>query len=476
MTTDSTPLQPDPLTADDKAAGARGQTRFALQFARLYTGQFLYVHGLDQWHIWDGKRWAEDKKQDAHKKLIKMLNAQWTVALGDKDLAQDVRAAMSASSQRGILDIAASLDGMKAHAEELDANPYLLNLQNGTYDLLEGELLAHDPRHLITKVTNAAFDPDADHQMWDDFLEMVLPDTDVRSYLQRFVGLSLLGTVREHILGIATGTGGNGKGVMYKATSFALGDYAHAAESDLFMTVKSNANAASPAVLGLRGTRWVTCSETEEGVALAAALMKNLTGGDTITARPLYGRPISFEPSHTALMVTNFLPVVKGSDDAMWRRIRVIPFDVTVPADLVDPELPEKLQLNADGILLWALAGWQDYQENGMQTPAAVLARTAAYRNDSDDYARFMSDVVEFTGSKDDRVSRADLWSRWESFVSEGSALSKGKPADFYAELEKHGATPAKISGARGYAGLRLLADVAVSDDEILDDEGDHVS
>lgn len=464
------PVQPDPITTE-ASAQVRGQTRFALQFARVYTGQFLYVHGLDQWHMWDGMRWAVDKKNDVQRKLIKMLNAQWGLALMDKDLAQDVRTAMSSSAQRGILDIAASLDGMKAHAEELDANPYQLNLRNGTYDLLTGELKDHDPGDFITKVTNAAFDPDADQTRWREFLAQILPDEDVRSYLQRVVGLALLGMVREHILAIATGKGGNGKGVMYKTVSFALGDYAHAAEADLFMTVKANANSASPAVMGLRGVRWSTCSETEEGMPLAAALMKNLTGGDTITARPLYGRPISFEPSHTSLLVTNFLPVVKGGDDAMWRRIRVIPFDVVIPPHLVNPKLPEMLQLEADAVLLWALEGWRDYDANGMQTPDAVLRRTDSYRNDSDDYARFFTEQLEFTHSRDDKALRSELWSSWETYVHDGGATSKGKPQDFYAELEKHGAQTCKISGARGYSGVRIIPDTTTQEDQILTEE-----
>lgn len=474
MTTTSHASQPSGPAPDpvlDSSGGARGQTRFALQFARLYTGQFLYVHGLDQWHFWDGARWALDRKNDVQKKLIRMLNASWSAALENKDLATDIRAAMSASAQRGILDIAASLDGMKAHADELDANPFQLNTPSGTLDLLDLQLHPHNPMDFITKVTNASFDTEVDTSYWEKFLATVLPDEQVRAYLQRFTGLALLGAVREHILGIATGTGANGKGTFYLAVSHALGDYAHAAESDLFMTVKSNANAASPAVLGLRGARWITCSETEEGMALAAALMKNLTGGDPITARPLYGRPITFEPSHTALMVTNFLPVVKGSDSALFRRIRVIPFDVVIPEDQRDGELGEKLKAHADAILAWAIAGWLDYQANGMQTPDAVTRRTDQYRNDSDDYARFFAENLDITGNPDDRSLRSELWQSWERYIQDGGALGKGKPADFYSELEKHGAKHCKISGARGYAGVRILLDSKTDEDEILNNE-----
>ena len=312
--------------ANQGQLGSSGQTRMAYLLATLYKDKLIHVHGLG-WHHWDGQRWALDETGVARRAVLKVLKSAWNASFGDPETAKDVRACMSSGAQNGVLEIASNLEEFSVSVSELDADPFKLNAANGTLDLLSGELLPHDPTDRITKVARAAFDPEADSTEWETFLTRVLPDSSVREYLRRFVGLSLLGVVREHVLGIATGTGANGKGTFYGAVRHALGDYSHAAENDLFMTVKTNANAASPAVLGLRGTRFVVCSETEEGQHLAAALMKNLTGGDPITARALHKMPVTFEPSHTALMVTNFLPKVKGNDPALWRSLAELGID-----------------------------------------------------------------------------------------------------------------------------------------------------
>ena len=219
-------------------------------------------------------------------------------------------------------------------------------------------------------MTRGAFTPEAvysqdDVPLWFGFLERVLPDEDVRRYFRAFVGMALCGAVREQVFTIATGTGANGKGVAYNAILHTLGDYGHAADSELFMNAKGSANAASPALFELMGRRFVVVSETERDRPLATALTKQLTGGDPITARPLYGHPVTFRPTHTPLMVTNFLPKIDGTDPAAWRRIRVVPFDVTVPPEERDPELGAKLEAEADAIMTWALEGWADYQVNG---------------------------------------------------------------------------------------------------------------
>ena len=434
-------------------AESAGQTRIAQSFAKFHEGRFLYVHGFDQWHVWNGTHWAADETGDVRRALVKHLETLWKVINpSDKDRVRELQSAFSAGTQNGILQIASILPQFATAASAMDADPFLLNVANGTLNLHTFDLQPHNPADNITKVARAAYDPQADTTEWEKFLQRVLPDEDVRSYLQRFTGLALLGIVREHILGIATGTGANGKGTYYTAVHYALGDYSHTAESDLFMTIKSNANSASPAVLGLRGTRYVVTSETEEGMTLAAALMKNLTGGDPITARPLYGRPITFDPSHTALMVTNHLPKVKGDDAALWRRIRVIPFDVVIPEQERDAELPERLRLSADAVLAWALAGLQDYQKNGMQTPAAVERRTAAYRNESDDPGRFMdSEIVPDASSF---TPRSKVWESWERFAREEGASAISKP-DLFGRIEAAYEVKTR-KGTRGFLGMKL--------------------
>lgn len=424
-----------------------GQARFAYRLAAAYEGRLLHVHGLG-WHFWDGARWAPDDHGEATRAVLAMLRLEWVAGFNDPALARDVRACESAAGVRGILELAAALEPFAATANGLDADPYLLNVANGTLDLHTLQLRAHNPADRITKVTRAAYAPGTSSDEWEAFLARVLPDEAVRGYFQRFVGVGLLGAVREQEFTIAVGPGANGKGVAYGAVLHALGDYGHTAESDLFMTTKANANAASPAVMALRGRRFVVCSETERDHRLAAALMKNLTGGDLITARGLHRDPVTFTPAHSVLMVTNFLPKVAGNDPAVWRRMRVVPFDVTIPEAERDPALGERLQLAADAVLSWAVAGWQEYQRRGMDAPEAVQAATADYRHRSDAIARFIDERLMINPHM--WVSVAELWAAWESWAADDGAEPITK-RDFGDEFDKHG-WPAGVRKSAGRA------------------------
>ena len=272
-----------------------------------------------------------------------------------------------------MLAIAAALPGFAATVRELDADPYLLNVANGTHDLRTGELKPHDPRDRITKVTRAAYDPDAPAPTWVAFLEKVLPDELVRAYLQRVTGVALLGKVIVHILAILTGTGANGKGTFYKGLCWALGDYASTVEPDLFM---HREGAHPTGEMDLLGKRLVVVSESERDRRLAEATMKRLTGGDTIRARRMRQDFVEFEPAHTPLLITNHLPKVSGDDPAIWRRLRVVPFTVEIPEAERDPHIDEQLQAEADAVLSWAIAGWHDYRDGGLAEPQAVLIAT----------------------------------------------------------------------------------------------------
>ena len=217
----------------------------------------------------------------------------------------------------------------------------------------------------------------------------MLPDKEIRKYLQRLVGVALLGRVVEHNLSILTGTGGgNGKGTLYLALCFAFGDYAGMANSELLMEHKSaGPGAATPGDVALLGQRLVIVSESGKGRSFDEARLKRLTGGDIITARALYQKQISFYPSHLPLFITNHLPKVSPDDEAVWRRLRVVPFDVVIPEPDQDKGLDEKLQAEADAVLAWAVEGWKDYVARGhkLDEPDAVLVATKNYRADSND-------------------------------------------------------------------------------------------
>lgn len=430
----------------------RGQARIAYRLADTYRDELLYVHNLG-WHFQDGCRWAMDDRGETKRAVLAELRRALADSLGDRDLRADVRKCESAAGVAGVLDLAAALDQFAATVRDLDADPYLLNVANGTLDLRSMELRPHDPTDRITKVARAAYDPDSCGRTWHSHLSRVLPDTAVRGYLQRLAGLALLGRVVEHILPILTGTGANGKSVTYQAICWALGDYAGTAEPDLFM----HRDGAHPTgEMDLLGKRLVVVSESDRDRRLAEATMKRLTGGDLIRARRMRQDFVEFEPSHTPLLITNFLPKVSGDDPAIWRRIRVIPFTVQIPPAERDGHLSERLQAEADAILTWAVSGWIDYQRRGgLDEPPAVMAATDDYQLASDAISRFISDEC-VTSSPAVKATTTQLFERWEAWRAADGAEAVSLKA-FGQALDRKGycAGPAS-NGKRWRAGIAL--------------------
>jgi putative DNA primase/helicase len=380
--------------ADDNVKHS-GHLGMAIKLGQQFVGRLLYVHGID-WHRWDGKRWARDETGAARRAVHTVIRRDRTgveaLALPPEErerLRKQIARYETSPAIAGILTEASVLVQFAVGPDAVDADPWSLNCANGTLDLHTMRLWEHDPADRITKICRGAYRPDAPAPEWVKFLERILPDEALRSFVQRLAGLALLGAVREHLLPIFTGTGANGKSTLYTALLHTLGDYAHAAEPDLFM----HRDGVHPTgQMDLFGRRLVIVSESDEGRRLAGATMKRLTGGDPITARYMHKDFVSFTPSHLAILVTNHLPAVRGDDPAIWRRIRVVPFDVVIPEHEQDTDLDTKLALEADGILSWAIAGWADYLKDGLHEPATVRTATDTYQHRSDDVGRFITE------------------------------------------------------------------------------------
>lgn len=431
-----------------------GQVRMAYRLAAAHTDRLLHVHSIG-WHYWDGARWREDDTGQATRAVVSVIAAaiQQALLAGDKELLRDVRRCESAAAISGVLAIASALPEFAVTVADLDADPYLLNVANGTLDLRTLTLDPHDPRDRITKVARAAYRPGAPGPVWDAFLARVLPDEDVRAFLQRYVGLGVCGQVLEHVLAIATGEGANGKSVTVNAIDHALGDYAIAAEPDMFL----HRDGGHPTgEMDLRGVRWATVQESDKGKRLAEATVKRLTGGDRIKARRMRQDFVEFTPSHTALMSTNHLPKVSGDDPALWRRLRVIPYAVTVPPEERDSHLTEKLQLEADAVLAWAVAGWEDYRARGLAEPEAVIVATDSYQRESDGVARFLAERT--MPSPVGRVKFADLWEAWCQWAA-GDGADVTNKKQFSQDLDRHGYPEKRTGTARLRSGLVLLAE-----------------
>jgi putative DNA primase/helicase len=407
-----------PIDEADDSETHSGQVRMAYRLAEDHAGRLLHVTSIG-WLYWDGKRWAPDDCGKATQAVLRVLKRSWGDVFNDKQLQKDIRRCESAAGIAGVLEIAAALPQFAATVRHLDADPYLLNVANGTIDLRTRELRPHNPADRITKVTRAAYTTDVPPRAWAAFLARVLPDDDVRAYMQRVAGVALLGKVIEHVLPILTGTGANGKGTFYKAVCFALGDYAGTVEPELFM---QRQGAHPTGEMDLLGQRLVVVSESEHERRLDEAKMKRLTGGDTIRARRMRQDFVEFEPSHTPLLITNHLPKVSGDDKAVWRRLRVIPFAVEIPVEEQDGELDERLQAEADAVLTWAVDGWADYRRRGgLDDPAVVVVATAAYQKASDAVARFIDDMC-LTASPANRATTAVLFESWERWRANDGA------------------------------------------------------
>lgn len=432
----------------------RGQVRMAYRLAQSHTGHLLHVHGLG-WHAWDGTRWAEDDAGAARRAVLEVLKDALFESFTerDKDLRTDVGRCESASGIDGVLTIASALTPFAAIVRDLDTDPYLLNVANGTLDLRTLELRTHAPSDRITKITRAAWRPETASAAWADFIAAVLPDRAVREFLQRLIGVSLLGKVVEHVLAIEVGTGANGKGTAYKAQLWALGDYASTAEPDLFM---AREGAHPTGEMDLRGRRLVVVSESDKDRRLAEATMKRLTGGDPIKARRMRADFVEFEPSHTPLLVTNHLPKVTGDDPAIWRRVRVIPFEVTFAGDQQDTTLDDRLRLDADSVLAWAVTGYSQYVRDGLAEPEAVRVATERYQLDSDALSRFLEERC-LTGEHY-RCPTGELFEAWSHWCN-AEGVDPGTKKAFGLSLDRKGYTDGRTRTGRFRQGIALFAE-----------------
>ena len=295
-----------------------------------------------------------------------------------------------------MLHLAGSLHPFATAVDQLDSDPYLFNVRNGTLDLRTGQLRPHNPDDLITKIAGCGYEPDATSTTFDKFLADVLPDEEVRRFVARILGHALVGKVVEHLLAIFTGTGANGKSTIIETAMAVLGDYAIAVEHDLLVE-HSGTSVHTTGQADLLGVRLAVCSETDDGRRLAAATVKRLTGGDKIRARRMRQDNIQFAPSHTVVMVTNHKPTVAGDDPALWRRLRIVPFDVIIPDQDQDRTLKEKLALELPAVLAWIVNGHADWHRNGLAEPAAVTTATATYQASSDVLGRFFDEHIMLT-------------------------------------------------------------------------------
>jgi len=302
-----------------------------------------------------------------------------------------------------------------ASPEELDADPWLLNCESGTIDLRTEELREHRREDLITKMAPVEYYPAAAAPTWEAFLERVLPGEKLRRFVQQAAGYSATGSTSEQCMFIHHGPGANGKSTYQETISAALGDYAMPTPTETLL-VKRPGGVPND-VARLKGARYVTASETEEGRRLAESLVKDLTGQDTISARFMWAEWFDFKPTHALHLSTNHKPEIRGTDAAIWRRIRLIPWAVTIPPAEQDRKLPEKLRDELPGILAWIVRGCSAWQREGLEAPEEVRQATRAYRAEMDVLAAFLADCC--LRDEDETAFAGELWGAWKRWCEE---------------------------------------------------------
>ncbi len=472
------------LSRDDASDAVTDEVELANHVVRN-NADIFHRASNDKWYTWDGQRWTcRDQKEILRRvqRSIAMIkeNAQRVLQslppevreakkeeLEDLDPAQ-LRAATSAkqtfafakgaSKFKTIASVARGCEALLHRDEsELDADPMLFNCQNGTLDLNAGELRPHSKDDLITKVSPIAFDDSAPCPLWHAHLAKFLPDEDVRSFVRRLFGYAMTGSVKEQVFPIFWGNGKNGKSTLLETIVHIFGDYAMVASSRTFIESRSETRSE---LTVLEGARFVSCPEPKG--TLDESIVKQVTGERAFSARGLYENTRTIRPTWKAVMACNEEPVINGGDDGIWRRLRLVPFNVGLTKEEIIGDYDLILRKEAAGVLRWCLIGCLEWQEMGLAAPAQVLAATEDYRHDSDPLDEFVTECLEeHKGFEDVWVRSSDVYRVYRAWAqgrgAERAALSH---ASFGAKIRQRGFGKAsKREGktiVRAFTGVRL--------------------
>lgn len=426
--------------------------------------RIAYYHGENvrycnelEWLIWNGKHWHEDSKRQIEAITAKTLRAIYGEAKATEDkyqskLLHDWAKKCERRSIRinSILDVRPMVSVKK---KELDSHNFLFNCENGVIDLKTGELLPHDRDLLLTKLSPIKYDKNAECPNWKAFLESIFKthtgeaDYELINYLQKAIGYSLTGVTKEQVMFFLFGNGRNGKSTFINIIQDLLGDYGRQTNSDTFLK-KRNDSGINNDVARLDGARFVSAVESEEGQQLSEALVKQITGGEKMSARFLRQEYFEFTPEFKVFFTTNHKPIVKGSDEGIWRRIMLIPFTVTIPKDKIDYDLPDKLAKEMPGVLRWAVEGCMKWQAEGLRAPEAVKAATAEYREDMDILAPFIDENCTVNSSV--RIEAKSLYENYTKWCYQNNELELKNRA-FYRQLEVRGFKKEKGTGNKNF-------------------------
>jgi putative DNA primase/helicase len=360
----------------------------AARFGRHHAGRVIYVSGLG-WMVWDGLQWQRDDVgmvMEMAKALARGIYSEGEALADDARvaIAKHARSSQQSARLKAMLELAQSVPELVVEPAGLDAHDMLLGVGNGVVNLKNGTLQPANPADRISRHSPVMYDPEAKCPQFLSFIEQVTGgDKDLAKYLQHVVGYSLTGLATEQCLFFLYGNGANGKSTFLNVVTELLGpDLARQTPSETLMARRSSG--ASNDIARLQNVRVVIANEIEDGSLLAESLVKQMTGGEPMTGRFLYQEYVEFTPKFKLFIAGNHKPTIRGRDNGIWRRIRLIPFTVTIPPEQRDKNLQAKLRAELPGILNWAIAGCRACQKSGLEQPQVVTDAVNNYRLEMD--------------------------------------------------------------------------------------------
>ena len=420
--------------------------QIARAFVNKYSGQLLYNDDEARWYLYDGAIWRKQRKS---------LVFEWIHKLGvvvSRD-AKNTKELQSSRFAKGVETLVSSYEVFSRSADQFDPDTFLSGEPNMTVNLIDAEQQKSSPDDMITR--SLAVDP-ADFEdcpMWLEFLEQATGnDAELILFLQRWCGYCMTGDTREHTLVFIYGGGGNGKSVFVNTITGILGDYAVVASMDTFTSSKGDKHPTDLAML--RGARLVTASETEEGRQWDEARIKQVTGGDLISARFMRQDFFTFKPQFKLMIIGNHQPVIQNVDDALRRRFCMVPF--TIKPEKPDPELEVKLRDEWPAILRWMLNGCLDWQRHGLPRPASVMAATAEYFEDQDVMSQWLASECDLDIGNTYKYERViDLFNSWNRY-SKDAGLPPSSIKGFSQKLLNRGLTRTVTKTGKRFHGVSL--------------------
>lgn len=377
-------------------------TANAERLAYTYGQQIRYVPEWRKWIIWNGSRWqidetdqvmefAKDTARRIYEEAARLTNTE-----AQSSVATHARKSQQLERLRAMVKLASSISTLVVRAEDLDKDPMLLGVGNGVVDLRTGQLRPAALEDLMTMQCPVAFDASATCPVFTEFLERVTNrDPELLAYLARITGYSLTGSTAEQCLFFLHGSGANGKTTFLNVVKDILGsDYCKQTPSESLM-VKKQGRTATNDLARLKGVRVTISNEVEEGSRMSESLIKQMTGSDAISARFLFAEFFDYLPQFKIWIAGNHQPVIRGTDDGIWRRLHLLPFTVTIPPNERDKELPTKLRAELPGILNWAIKGCLEWQKKGLQPPQKILDAVAEYKSEMDILGQWIEEECE---------------------------------------------------------------------------------